>query len=138
MWECPECHKEFARQNQSHQCAIVPVDALFSGKKAAWKPVYEMLLQRIAGIGNFKITTSAKAITLYAASRFAFMGVVVKANGLDLWFALGERIDEFPVYKIVQPSANRFGHFVRITEPADIDPLLVRWLQQSYDFINSK
>ena len=100
--------------------------------------IYEYLLRKLKKIGSWTVTTSKKAITIYAESKIAFMGIEIKKSSLDIWFALDRRIDEFPIYKILQASKNKFGHFIRLQTKRDIDKVLINWIKESYDFINNK
>jgi hypothetical protein len=135
-WECPKCHKEFAKTNQSHKCEIVDVKDLFRRHDPSLYALYKHLLAAIKGIGKWKITTSSKAITLYTAGRKAFLGISVHRKYLDLWFFLENKTEEFPVYKVVQPTKKKYGHFVRIYSKDDIDDLLIAWLAESYTLMN--
>jgi chloramphenicol O-acetyltransferase len=135
-WECPICHKEFARQNQSHQCEVVAIESLFELKQGNVLEVYHELLKKMNKIGNFKITTSSKAITLYTENRKGFMCLQPKKKFIDLWFYLDKSFEEFPVFKVVQASSKKFAHYVRLEEKADVDSFLIGLLKESYDVIS--
>lgn len=132
-WTCPSCKKTFAKNKQSHKCEVVLLADLFEGKSPHIPKLFEALLAGIQPTMAATVTTSRKAITLYAPSHKAFLGIEVKRKWLDIWFRLDRSIDEFPVFKVVKPSANIFGHYVRLHDPEDIDLILIDWIQEAYD-----
>ena len=138
IWQCQVCKKEFAKINQSHKCEVVDVNTLFYNKGADLFDLYEYLLSNLKKIGGWTVTTSKKAITIYAESKIAFVGIEIRKSSIDIWFVLNRRIEEFPIYKIEQPSKNKFGHFLRLQTKGDIDKVLIKWIKESYDFVNNK
>lgn len=132
-WTCPSCNKTFAKNKQSHKCEVVPLDVLFEGKSPHIPELLEALLENIRPTMTATVTTSRKAITLYAPSHKAFLGIEVKQKWFDIWFRLDRSIDEFPVFKVVKPSANIYAHYVRLHDSDDIDLILIDWIQEAYD-----
>jgi hypothetical protein len=132
FWKCPVCKKEFAKKNQSHKCEVVDIKDLFRHHDPALFALYKHFLVSLRSVGKFTVTTSKKAITLYSSSRKAFLGINVRRQCLDIWFLLETKTEEFPVYKVVQPSKTKFGHFVRLYSTSDVDTLLIKWIGQSY------
>lgn len=133
-WTCPLCGKAFAKENQSHQCVRTSVEEVFEGK-AHLLPLYEHLLSRLDLPGEFTVTTSRKAVTLYAENKKAFLVIEPKKAFLDVWFLLDRKIEDFPVYKTLQPSKTRFANFMRLYEPSDADRLVLGLIRKGYDFI---
>lgn len=138
IWKCRICKKEFARKNQSHKCEIVDINFLFYNKDPALRDLYEDFLSKIRNIGSWTVTASRKAITLYAACKVAFLGIEIRKSHLDIWFAMDKRIDEFPVFRILQASKDKFGHFVRLQSKDEIDDVLINWIKQSYNYITDR
>jgi hypothetical protein len=132
FWKCPVCKKEFAKKNQSHKCEVVDIKDLFTQRDPKLFTLYKSFIASLHTIGKFAVTTSKKAITLYSPARKAFLGISVRRECLDLWFWLDHRTEEFPVYKSIQTSKKKFGHFVRLYTVNDIDALMVKWIEQSY------
>lgn len=136
IWKCPKCKKEFARLNQSHKCEIVKVETLFLRREPKLFDIYQKLLKSLKINGLWIETTSSKAITLYTENRKAFLGIEPKKAHLDIWFLLDKKIEEFPIYKVLQPSKNKFGHFVRLYDKKDIDSYLINLIGESYDLMS--
>ena len=132
-WTCSTCGKTFAKENQSHKCEKVELSTLFEHRAPHLVDLFEGLVSQLKGIGEFEVTTSKKAITLYAPSHKAFLGVDLKKKFFDIWFVLNEEREEFPVYKVVKPSKYRFAHFVRITQEEDLNMLPLHLIQMAYE-----
>jgi len=105
---------------------------LFTGKEQQVYPLYVFLLEQLRRLGSITQTTSAKAITLYTPAHRSFLVVQPKKQGLEVWFVLHRAVNEFPVYKVLRPSKNRFAHFVRLYQPADVDAVLPGWMEEAY------
>ena len=131
-WICPDCNKQFAKPHQWHQCVVMKVETLFYSKRPELHDLYSRLLSKLKSLGEFSITTSLKAITLYAPNHKSFLVIEPKKQWLDVWFPLDRRIEEFPVFKILQPSKKRFAHFVRLQNPEGIEDIPMAWLKESY------
>lgn len=131
-WTCPRCDKTFQKENQGHMCAVVELDHLFLGKEPHIRPLFEELIEKAAALGEFRITTSPKSITMYSPADKAFWVLEPKKKWLDGFFLLDRAVNEFPVYRIAQPSRNRYAHFVRFTEAADLDRFVLSLLEEAY------
>lgn len=136
IWKCPKCKKEFAKLNQSHKCEIVNVETLFLHREPKLFDIYQKLLKSLKTNGLWIETTSSKAITLYTENRKAFLGIEPKKVHLDIWFLLDKKIKEFPIFKVLQSSKNKFGHFVRLYDKKDIDAYLIKLIGESYDLMS--
>ncbi len=131
-WTCQRCGKTFAKENQSHKCERVELASLFEGRSPHLEGIFEEMLPLLQQIGPLTVTTSKKAITLYAPSHKAFLGIELKKRFLDIWFTLEEKYDEFPVFKVVKPSKYRFAHYVRLSYLEDLETLPLHLIEQAY------
>ena len=137
-WTCPTCNKTFAKVNQSHFCVVVPIESLFENRAAHLPELFQGMIDLIEGIGDFRITTSRKAITLYAANHKAFLGVELKKKFLDIWFFSPVETDEFPVFKVLRPTKKKYALFVRLENEEDLEMFPVHLVKGSYDMIMGK
>jgi hypothetical protein len=55
---------------------------------------------------------------------------------IELEFHLGRLIEDFPVHRAIRISGNRVLHFVFLQNPADVDELLMAWLEESYRLVS--
>lgn len=136
-WTCYKCNKTFAKDNQSHICEVIEIDSLFEKKAPKVKETYEKLLSSLEGIGNFSITATRKTITLYTEGSRVFFMIQPKRQWIDIWFLLDKEMQEFPIFKVVQPSKHRFAHFIRLESVEDAEMLPLRLIQQSYQLLNA-
>lgn len=137
-WECPLCKKQFAKSKQSHICEQKSTDELFARSQPAVQETYDTLIQQLKKRLKFTVTTSAKSITLYAPNHKAFYVIKPGKTFLDSFFILDEKMEEFPVYKIAQPSKTRFAHFIRFYSKDDIEKTALYLIEQSYQFFTVK
>lgn len=135
-WTCSNCGKSFAKTNQSHHCVIVEREEIFERKEPHLLDLYLELFRQIEKIGPFQETRSRKTLTLYTPAGRSFLCVQPKRKWLDLWFNLERHIDEFPVFKMVQPSKKKFAHFIRIDEMEDIEQIWLDWIAEAYELSN--
>ena len=133
-WKCPLCQKQFAKTNQSHICVQKSTNELFARSGPQVQETYETLVQQLKKRLKFTITTSSKSITLYAPNHKAFYVMKPGKSFLDSFFILNEKLEEFPVYKVAQPSKTRYAHFIRFYSKADIDKVSISLIEQSYQF----
>lgn len=92
----------------------------------------DAVLARLKKLGPFTVTTSSKAITLYTPAGKAFAVLQPRRAALDLWFPLNRPIGEYPVFKTLQPSRNRYANFVRLKDAPDLSPRVVEWIGEAY------
>lgn len=108
------------------------VDALYQGKKAHLRPVYEALIRRGSAIGKDVETVICKTYTsLRAKSQFAI--VAPRTNSaVDLELAMppgtpaSERLEAFA------SSYPKFTHRIRLSEPAQVDTEVMAALEAAF------
>jgi hypothetical protein len=137
-WKCPLCKKQFAKTNQSHICVQKSTQELFARSQPQVQEAYDAVLQQLKKRLKFTITTSAKSITLYTPNNKAFYVMKPGKTFLDSFFILDEKLEEFPVYKIAQPSKTRFAHFIRFYSKDDIEKTALSLIEQSYQFFTRR
>jgi hypothetical protein len=110
------------------------VTQMFAGKKAELLPLYEELLECGLSLGeDVKACPCKTIVPLYRVQVFAEIKPTTTTR-IDLGFALkntkakGRLIDTGGFAK-----GNRITHRIPITEPADIDDEVHRWLKAAYE-----
>ncbi|HEY8543557.1 MAG TPA: DUF4287 domain-containing protein [Acidimicrobiales bacterium] len=107
------------------------VAALFTAKKAHWRPVYDELVATIQGFGDVKVLPKNTQV-----------GFATKAQFAMLQPSTADRFDVALKLPGVEPSGrleaagswNRMmTHRVRVTDPSQVDDELRGWLRQAYD-----
>lgn len=114
--------------------AVEYVDAMFSGRKAALRPLYEELLKIGLAIGpDVKACPCSTIVPLYRNHVFAQLKPTT-ATRIDLGFALkdtpatGRLLDTGGFAK-----KDRITHRIPIASLAEIDDEVRRWLKVAYD-----
>jgi hypothetical protein len=110
------------------------VGAMFAGKKAALRPLYDELLKLGLGMGNdVKACPCATIVPLYRRHVFAQIKPTTQTR-IDLGFALGA----FPAEgRLINTGGfekkDRITHRIPIESSKDIDAEVKRWLKAAYD-----
>jgi hypothetical protein len=109
------------------------VDAMFAGKRAALRPLYERLLALGLGIApDVKACPCQTIVPLYRHHVFAEIKPATNTR-IDMGFALG---DLRPTGRLVDTGGfakkNRITHRIPLTSEADIETDITRWLKTAY------
>ncbi|HEY3571185.1 MAG TPA: DUF5655 domain-containing protein [Thermoanaerobaculia bacterium] len=114
--------------------AVGYVDAMFSGRKAALRPVYDELLRAALATGpDVKACPASTIVPLYREHVFAQIKPATAAR-IDLGLALrdtpatGRLVDTGGFAK-----KDRITHRIPIASLAEIDEEVRRWLKAAYD-----
>ena len=130
LWTCPNCSRQFQRQNQNHSCKIFPLEKHFEGK-AGGEILHEYLKHKLEKtIGIFKIQSLECCIHFDNNSTFA--AVKIFTNKIQVEFSLKHEIANKRFKKITNLSANQFLHYIDITTDKDVDKELIKWLTEAH------
>jgi len=66
-------------------------------------------------------------------NRFGFAGVYTQKRAINLEVHLNHSIISPRINRVVQASANRFHHTLKLTRPEDVDDELMQWLREAYE-----
>jgi hypothetical protein len=121
-----------ARQAASPTAASEdPADALYTGKKAALRPVHDRLMTVIGALGT-DVSTAPKKGYLSIRRKKQFAMIQPSAAGrLDV----GMILPATPAAGRLEPAGSfnaLFTHRVRVASPDDIDQALTGWLRTAY------
>lgn len=111
------------------------VDAMFAGKKAALRPLYEALLKRSLALGrDVKACPGKTIVPLYRKHVFAEIKPATNAR-IDLGLALGgpRRVPRRLIDTGGAARKDRITHRIPVTALTDIDDELLRWLKSAYE-----
>ncbi|MEZ5197014.1 MAG: DUF5655 domain-containing protein [Bacteroidales bacterium] len=130
MWTCPTCSRIFKNTNQDHSCIVTSIESHFIGKQENVKETFEKILSVVNAFEGMKINSVKNAILFTAVSHF--LAVKPKKKWLDIEFILDEKLEGFPIHKVVQATKTKWAHFVRLGAPEEIDEQLKSWLKRAY------
>ena len=103
---------------------------LYSGPKAALRPIHDKLMAALAGFGEFETSPKKTYVSLRRKKQFAMVGPATKTcvevgiNHKSL--SPTERLQALPAGGMCQ-------YKVRLSQPEEVDEVLLGWLQQAYD-----
>ncbi|MCU0489930.1 MAG: DUF5655 domain-containing protein [Anaerolineales bacterium] len=108
------------------------VDALFSGKKAALRPVYEKILSALQPIGEFTIQPRQAYIGLARKQQFAAVKPSTPAR-LDLGLRLKDPATSPRLEPAQGVGGGSINYKVSLHSPGEVDAQVVEWLRQAYE-----
>ncbi len=118
-WTCPKCNRIFRSRNQEHSCLVFGPDHHFSDKPEKIKKIFDLILSAIEDYSKVQISFLNHAIIISGKS--SFLALKPKKQYMDVEIVLNEELNEFPIYKTVRASRNKFAHFIKIEEPEEVD-----------------
>ncbi len=106
------------------------VETIYTGPKAALRPVHDEIMAAIADFGPFEIAPKKSYLSLRRKKQFAMVGpatrtqVEIGLNAKDL--TGGDRLK-------TQKPGGMCQYKVRISSPDEVDEELVGWIRSAYD-----
>jgi hypothetical protein len=114
-----------------HEDTGDPTAALYTGKKAAARPIHEALMKAVATFGDVTIAPKKGYLSLRRRKQFAM--IQPSATGrIDLGLILKDQ----PAEGRLEPATGfnaLFTHRVRMATVAEVDDELTGWLRLAYD-----
>jgi len=101
------------------------------GKDPIVPLIFKKLIKEVQKFGPVKV--EPKKMTIQLMNRYAFTGIVVRKNCLNLEIHLNHKLKSKRLSKIDQASANRYQHLITLISPSDIDDELLGWMKEAYD-----
>ena len=104
------------------------LDNIYSGPKAALRPVHDRLMDAIIRFGDFKIAPKKGSIRLRRKKQFAMIDPAIKSRvelGLNMK-------DVEPSERLVTlPPGDMCQYRVGLTEPGEADPEFMAWIRRA-------
>jgi len=133
-WKCPNCGREFIKQNQFHPCVSISIDEHFKKKPPILKDTFNSLREKIKEFGQIRIDAVKTAINIGGKSHFSTVYVLKESIKLD--FVLDRRINSPRIIRVRGPTNNYFTYTIKIKKFPDVDDELISWLRASYNLRN--
>ena len=103
---------------------------IYSGPKAALRPIHDAFMAGIARFGEFEIAPKKGYVSLRRKKQFAMIGPGTKTRvdiGINMKGVKGtDRLVELPPGGMCQFK-------VAVTDPKEVDKELMSWVKQAYD-----
>ena len=106
------------------------LDEIYTGAKAAQRPIHEALMKQISKFGEFQIVPKKGYVSLRRKKQFSMIGpktntrfeVGINIKGLKK----NSRLQE-------QPSGSMCNYIVPLTEAKEVDAELIAWIKSAYE-----
>lgn len=107
-----------------------PLDALYTGPKAALRPIHEALLPHLSELGSFETAPKQKYISYRRKKQFAMIGPATNTQ-----VEVGLNVKELPDSPRLEhlPVGQMCTYRVRLTDRAQVDAELIGWIKSAYD-----
>ncbi|MBH9579525.1 DUF5655 domain-containing protein [Inhella proteolytica] len=107
-----------------------PLDAIYTGKKAALRPLHEAVMARISELGGFEIAPKKTYLSLRRSKQFAMVG---PGTVSELEIGLNcKTLAEHPRLKLLPPGGMCQAS-TRLSSAEQIDDTLMGWLRAAYE-----
>lgn len=106
-----------------------PLDAIYTGKKAALRPLHDAVMARIAELGDFEIAPKKTYLSLRRSKQFAMVG---PATASEIEIGLNcKTLMPHARLKVLAPGG-MCQATTRISEAGQIDADLLGWITAAY------
>ncbi len=106
------------------------LDEIYSGPKAALRPIHDKLMTAITKFGEFEIAPKKGYVSLRRSKQFAMIGPATNSRvevGLNMkGVPATGRLEELPPKGMCQ-------YKVKVTDPAQVDAELIAWIKLAFD-----
>lgn len=106
------------------------LDQIYSGAKAALRPIHEKVIAAINDFGPFEIAPKKSYVSLRRKKQFAMIGPATKTRvevGLNM-----KGLEATPRL-IAMPAGGMCQYKVNVTTVEEVDQELLDWIRQAYD-----
>jgi hypothetical protein len=106
------------------------VDALYTGPKAAMRPIHDRMMAAINDFGAFETLPRKNYVSLRRKRQFAMLGPATNTR-----VELGLNIRDLPSDDrlLAQPAGSMCNYVVRLTDPAQVTDEIIAWARAAYD-----
>lgn len=106
-----------------------PLEAIYTGKKAALRPLHEAVMAEISKLGAFEIAPKKAYLSLRRSKQFAMVGPAT-ANEIEIGLNC-KTLADHPRLKLLPPG-QMCQATTRISDAGQIDADLMGWLRAAY------
>lgn len=106
------------------------VAALYTGPKAALRPIHDALMAKISAFGEFESSPKKTYISLRRKKQFAMLGPATNTR-----VELGLNIKSLPANdRLVEQAAGGMCNYkVKLTDVSEVNAELVKWARAAFD-----
>ncbi len=106
------------------------LDEIYSGAKAAFRPIHETLIEQINKFGEFEIVPKKGYVSLRRKKQFAMIGPKTNTR-----FEVGINARDFKknTRLLEQPKGSMCNYIVNLTDAKDVDAEMIAWLKSAFE-----
>ena len=135
MWTCPKCGHKFYNKNQSHSCGNYSVDSFLNGKAEKAIDLFNYFISEYRKVGDFELDPVKTRVALLTKMRFCSINKIGK-DFIDIHFVLTEPYNNTCFYRIENLADRFFVHHLKISDRANINAEIIRFMKLAYDVGN--
>jgi hypothetical protein len=106
------------------------LDEIYTGAKAAQRPIHEALMKHINKFGTFEIVPKKGYVSLRRKKQFAMIGPKTNTR-----FEVGINAKDLKKSSrlVEQPKGSMCNYIVALTDTREVDAELVAWIRSAYE-----
>lgn len=129
-WDCPHCHRSFARRGQRHVCGTWTVDQHLDASPDWVGGLFHRFSEAVAECGPFEYAPIRVQVGFRVHRVFA--GVELRPTGLSGYLDLARRVQSDRFTKVMPYTKRLHVHRFALTSPEQIDTEFKGWLLEAY------
>ena len=130
-WRCPDCHRQFGRTRQTHDCAPgLTIDEYFATGPPHERPVFDAVHGHLARYEDLYVEPLAVGIFFKRKRTFAQLRPMKR--WVQLSMLLPRKIDDPRISRKVVDTGRSFYHVLNIASPEQVDETVRGWLDEAY------
>lgn len=106
------------------------LDQLYSGPKAALRPIHDKLMDAITDFGPFDVAPKQKYVSLRRTKQFAMIG---PATNKQVELGLNVKDLQNAGRLTALPAGNMCNYKIRLSDDAEVDEELIGWIRKAYE-----
>lgn len=106
------------------------LSAIYSGPKAALRPIHDALMGRIQHFGEFEIVPKKGYVSLRRKKQFAMIGPATNAR---VEFGINAKELASDARLVAQPAGSMCNYVVKLTDASEVDEKLLAWIRAAFD-----
>jgi len=106
------------------------LDEIYSGAKAAFRPIHEKLMKEIQKFGEFEIVPKKGYVSLRRKKQFAMIGPKTNTR-----FEVGINAKDFKknARLLEQPKGSMCNYIVNVSDAKEVDAELISWIKSAFE-----
>jgi hypothetical protein len=106
------------------------LDEIYSGPKAALRPIHEKLMDAIRQFGELEVAPKKGYVSLRRKKQFAMLGPATNTR-----FELGINHKDLSGDErlLAQPAGSMCNYKVKLTQASEVDETILHWVKQAFD-----